>query len=501
MKKLVNKKWFCLLFCFVVSSLIILFTSKCSPLYPFNDWVDANAFFTTGKGIFNGIVPYRDLFEQKGLLLYFIYGIGYLISHTSFIGIYFFEVIFWTFTLYYCFKIVEMFIPRKYGFIIIPIFMAFLTTSRAFTHGGSAEEFCYLGLAMSLYYFLKHFKEKELTNKEFIINGFIAGCILSIKYTILGFWFAFMMCLFIEYMFRKEYKKGFMACIYFLIGMAIPVVISCIYLILNNALKDYINVYFIINMTVYPPNSNGIFYRLISVARIFYNVCKANGVLIGWAGLLFPLFILTTKIKNREKIYLIIIFAFTIFGIYFGLKSYPYYAFPIFIFSIFSLIVLFSYLDQIIKSEKRLLSLTVVALISSLFVAYNCANYKKFRSVKKEDLFQYKFAQIINKEKNPTFVNMGFLDAGIYTLGDIMPTTYYFQRNNFEYDRYPYLEDAFKEYIDTKKTMFILYYTKLPLKEVFAKEENLDANYELVAQEKYNFERKKLNAFLFKVRN
>ena len=114
MKKLVNKKWFCLLFCFVVSSLIILFTSKCSPLYPFNDWVDANAFFTTGKGIFNGIVPYRDLFEQKGLLLYFIYGIGYLISHTSFIGIYFFEVIFWTFTLYYCFKIVEMFIPRKY---------------------------------------------------------------------------------------------------------------------------------------------------------------------------------------------------------------------------------------------------------------------------------------------------------------------------------------------------------------------------------------------------
>ena len=96
MKKLVNKKWFCLLFCFVVSSLIILFTSKCSPLYPFNDWVDANAFFTTGQGIFNGIVPYRDLFEQKGLLLYFIYGIGYLISHTSFIGIYFFEVIFWS---------------------------------------------------------------------------------------------------------------------------------------------------------------------------------------------------------------------------------------------------------------------------------------------------------------------------------------------------------------------------------------------------------------------
>ena len=77
----------------VASIFTLLICSKNSPLYPYNDWVDGNAFFTMGKGMFNGKVPYKDLFEQKGPLLYLIYGIGYLISHDTFLGVYLLEVI------------------------------------------------------------------------------------------------------------------------------------------------------------------------------------------------------------------------------------------------------------------------------------------------------------------------------------------------------------------------------------------------------------------------
>ena len=78
-----NKKVILAIF-LIVSILTLLICSKNSPLYPYNDWVDGNAFFTMGKGMFNGKVPYKDLFEQKGPLLYLIYGIGYLISHDTF---------------------------------------------------------------------------------------------------------------------------------------------------------------------------------------------------------------------------------------------------------------------------------------------------------------------------------------------------------------------------------------------------------------------------------
>ena len=72
MKKLSNyldNKKVILAILLIVSILTLLICSKNSPLYPYNDWVDGNAFFTMGKGMFNGKVPYKDLFEQKWNIL------------------------------------------------------------------------------------------------------------------------------------------------------------------------------------------------------------------------------------------------------------------------------------------------------------------------------------------------------------------------------------------------------------------------------------------------
>ncbi len=47
--------------------------STCSFLYPTNTWVDAQCFYTVGKSIARGGVLYRDIYEQKGPLLYFLH--------------------------------------------------------------------------------------------------------------------------------------------------------------------------------------------------------------------------------------------------------------------------------------------------------------------------------------------------------------------------------------------------------------------------------------------
>ena len=48
--------------CLAAFSLLAV-CSKSSFLYPMNDWVDVNCFFTVGRGILRGLVPYRDLYE------------------------------------------------------------------------------------------------------------------------------------------------------------------------------------------------------------------------------------------------------------------------------------------------------------------------------------------------------------------------------------------------------------------------------------------------------
>ena len=93
-----------LIFSFVVAFITLLITSKNSFLYVFNDWVDANAFFTVGKSMFNKILLYKDIFEQKGPLLYLIYGLGYLISNNTFHGVFIIEVISFTIFLYFIHK-------------------------------------------------------------------------------------------------------------------------------------------------------------------------------------------------------------------------------------------------------------------------------------------------------------------------------------------------------------------------------------------------------------
>ena len=79
---------------FALAAFVFLgIASRSSFLYPFNNWDDANSYLTMGKSLFNGKVLYRDVFDQKGLYLYFLYGLAYLISHTTFAGVFILEIL------------------------------------------------------------------------------------------------------------------------------------------------------------------------------------------------------------------------------------------------------------------------------------------------------------------------------------------------------------------------------------------------------------------------
>ena len=119
--------------CVFISTIFLLICSKNSPLYIMNDWVDANAFFTVGKSMMRGLIPYRDLFEQKGPLLYLIYGIGSLISYNSFTGVFILEVISFSIFLYYIEKIAALFMETKKSILTLPIITFGIVTLKSST--------------------------------------------------------------------------------------------------------------------------------------------------------------------------------------------------------------------------------------------------------------------------------------------------------------------------------------------------------------------------------
>lgn len=499
--KLLKKNWWILLFCFVLSFIILALNSKSSFLYPFNDWMDANAFFTVGKGIFKGVVPYRDIFEQKGLILYFLYAFASLISFKSFIGVFIFEVIFFTIALYYLSKIVNLFLDKKYNLVILPIIGTVICVSRAFVHGGSCEEFCFSIFAASLYYYIYHFKVERLSFKQLFGNGILAGILFMTKFNLLGFYFGFMAFIFFDYIFRvKDVKKAILSALSFLAGMFIPILICFVYLYFNHALNDFIDDYFVINITSYGSEKMSIFTKIYKMIRGLIGTIGANGLAVIVLSIALPISMFFIKEKLYFKITLLINIFLCALGIFWGLHFYSYYVLPMFIFLIIPLVVILYLLDkyELVKELSYKFVCLGVFIICG-FSAYFCANYRYMILQSKDELFQFKYADYMNKYDNPTMLNMGALDAGLYTVSGIVPNTKFFEVQNIDYERFPDNLDGMKENVINKDVMFILYYGTNDLDYIVDHDSYIFDNYHLVLSEDVYSEYEDRHAYLFQV--
>ncbi len=343
-----GKIWLYLL-CLLIAFLFITIASQNSFLYPLNDWVDGNCFFTIGRGMLHGMVPYRDLFDQKGPLLYFIYMLGALFTEKNMLGVYFLEVISFSIFLYFAYRTCRLFLEEKMSGFLLPILSMMIVTLPAFTHGGSAEEFCLPFLMGSLYSLLKFWKGKEEipSYRMLLLNGLSAGCVFFIKYTMLGFWFALMMCFFFLMIGKREYKRAILSCLVFLGGMLLTLLPWLFYFSMTGAWKDFFETYLIFNIKYYP-NLEPWYLRILGVINktssfLIKNLGYGIPLIIGMVSLLF-----TKDLYDRRqaKGMILTCFLFLIFFVLIGGKGYRYYYLIFTPFAILGLICLGKWISE-----------------------------------------------------------------------------------------------------------------------------------------------------------
>jgi hypothetical protein len=225
----------------LISAAVITLTvvSTCSPLYPFNPWNDANCFFTLGRGIAHGLVPYRDLYEQKGPLLYFIYAFAALISDKTFAGAWIVECIMASVFAVFSWKTVKLFAnPPKYAVAFVPLLLGITYTLQMFNYGGNAEEFCFPLLSVAFYTGLRSIVNGDglPSGKEAIICGIITAALFWIKYTFIGFMGGFCFYILILTIKRKSFAKLWSLVWRFAVGFIVLTIPVLLYFALNNSL-------------------------------------------------------------------------------------------------------------------------------------------------------------------------------------------------------------------------------------------------------------------------
>lgn len=503
------------IFLFLTAFLTLMICSKTSFLYPVQNWVDPNCFFTTAKSMANGYVLYEDIFEQKGLLLYVIHIIGYYISNTSFVGVFFIQVVWFTAFLGVSYKILNLFLDKKSSLISIPILSAVLLTSLAYCEGDSAEEFCLLFLSVGLYTLLKYFRGDKYIPVPLpliFLCGVMAGCVLWIKYTILGFWIGFVLAVIvmcIHFQQKKDiFKNMFMFC---LGGIAISAV--CLtYFIVNHALDELIEVYFKLNIFGYATNSSD-----IGIISKIWNVLKQIGTGIGinpivsFLSIFGIIYLCISKkkyIKNKLfKVCLIFLFVLTLVFMYIGGRAWSYYYFCASVFSVLGFVGMANLINLGILKIKnirfkeniqKIIKLPVVCpviLVLCVAVSYFASPNSSQIGLDKELTTQYVIGSIIMEKENSTMLNYGCLDGGFYTVTGKLPVTKYFCRLNLSYKSYPEMMNEQNRIIRNKEVDFVVVGThsvnfpkveKIPyllenykLVKSCTNEENFTGNYDL----------------------
>ena len=145
------KKAFPALLALLCACLALLVATSSSPLYATNFWTDTNIYFTIGRGMTRGLMPYRDLFDHKGPLLFMLYALGAAISDTSFIGVFALEALSLAAAVYAGWRTVRLFGEGRLTLLAMPLLAAATCCCTAFTQGGSAEEFALPALAVGIY--------------------------------------------------------------------------------------------------------------------------------------------------------------------------------------------------------------------------------------------------------------------------------------------------------------------------------------------------------------
>lgn len=107
-----------LIILFIYTFVLLFFVTTLSPLYPSNEWSDLNLYFNIGKAIFNAKTLYTEVFDHKGPLIFFIYGLGYLISGTSFLGVYIIFSLLWIIAIFAAYYTAKLFLDQIYSFIV-----------------------------------------------------------------------------------------------------------------------------------------------------------------------------------------------------------------------------------------------------------------------------------------------------------------------------------------------------------------------------------------------
>lgn len=412
----------------------ITICSTSSPLYPINLWVDPNTYFTVGKSMFQGLIPYRDVFDHKGPYLYVLHGIAWLVDHDGFLFIWIVEIVCCYFFLKFSMRIVRLFTGKDIIWFM-PILSLFVYTSDSFYRGDSVEELSLPMLSYALYLVIRFLKEdKRIKTWEFFLIGITSGIIFWMKFNLTGFYLAWAFLPIVQAVKKKDFS--FLCSMIFFVALGVIMVTLPVlfYFSYHHALDSLIDVYFITNIfqygNSYTTELPGVLFSLSKIMKSIFKNLELWGLIV--LGLIF--------LWQEYQILFTEVLLMILAGLLFIFGKGSWYRYYTFIFSCFCSIGMIP-IYRLFKLCQGKSPMKLPKRILGAFCAFLFPFCLSMFSMNTEYLFcsraampQFQFAKIISQSDDPSLLTYHSMDMGFLTAGNFLPPCRYYCILNADQD-------------------------------------------------------------------
>ena len=424
----------------VFSTVVLFFISQDSYLYDLHTRVDSAYFYMCGKAWMNGLTPYVDFADSKGPLLWLIYGIGYLLQPTNYLGVFWISCVWYALTFFISYRIVDLFLNDSYKALAASALMALVFFNPWFHDEIRSEDFCLLFMNLSLYrvcliMYSERVPQKVLLS-SFAILGFSFGALIMIKFSVAAMQVVLILCSLIVLVKEKiNWWKPFLSGILGFCSITLPFI--ALFLIKGN-LTPFIQEYFIKTFqTVQSVDSNW------CPGNLLLSVVQTDNpfltYLLEWGDLIYTpeiLVLFATLIMGglfflkRESKYKwmplcvsVLIFALTV-------RHHTDYYFTICSFlMVFLLVELFKTFS--IKSEKK--TVLIAMIVALIVIPFHILTYSFKVLIFNDNINQkdfYRVSYVMSQVKKPKIVNAYDYEQGYGILSESLPSGKYWARQN-----------------------------------------------------------------------
>lgn len=432
-----------------------LFTSS-SPLFAFKQGQDENIYYSIATGMANGLDLYKDMFDHKGPVFFFVYMLAYFINPGEFTGVYLLEVIMLSLSVFMVYKI-----TRLYTGDIASIVAAFASIPVLFNQnytreGGSLEQMYISLMLLALYFVIRG----NMKSRTFMLEGLIFAIVFFSKFNLSLAWPFMMLFVAARFIGNKDFKGLLKAVFYYICGFAIVAVFASFVFVIKGQFSIFIDSYFLFNIKY--GAVTGISDTVRQVILRYYSAILENKLsfflaVTGIAGIAFS----AKYCDIYARFMLPPVYMATVFLMYAGSNSYEYYYSIIAGFACFGIVVITAHIYEKIPTIFLNRRLPIVAAVVCVLMTFtvNKSMLDSFifdTEPSGQDVLVYEMNRL-SEDGDVSFFEYDMLESGFYKAANAAPYVKYFFYPNIDDAAYSGVREEQTSYIDEAKTEYIVF--------------------------------------------